>query len=147
MVIIRRVALLAVVTNAFAMHGSAQSSLLQSSPPPDQTTTISVSGCVSRTAAPAAESAYLLTEARNEESTAAEPTPDAVHLTSTVATYRLSGNDEEIAQHIDRRVTISGTVDQRDPAAAGANHGTANTTTPPKLTVTSMKETTGSCSR
>jgi hypothetical protein len=126
--------------------------------PPDQMTAITVTGCLQRDTTPAAATiretvgtsgaqpsvSFVLADARASEASTA--TPEAVLVTSTVTAYRLSGDDEEVTQLVGRSVEISGTVDQKDDAIQRAGNGTTGAAARPKLTIITLKKTTGTCS-
>jgi hypothetical protein len=127
--------------------------------PPDQMTAITVTGCVQRnttlaeaspgeavgTAGVRPGALFILADARG--SAASGATPEAVVVTSTISVYQLSGDNQEVAQNLGRRVEIMGTVDQKERAIERAEHGTTGAVPLPKLTIATMKETTGTCSK
>jgi hypothetical protein len=88
---------------------------------------------------------FILAEARG--SAASTATPDAAVLTSTVTEYQLSGDSQEVEQNLGHRVEIVGTVDQKDGAVVRMSRGTAGSAALPKLTITTLKESTGTCSK
>ena len=127
--------------------------------PPDRMTAITVSGCVQRNPTPPATStretvgtagarpdtSFILADARGSATSTA--TPDAAVLTSTVTEYQLSGDTQEVEQNLGRRVEIVGTVDQKDGAVGRASRGTTGAAALPKLTIATLKESTGTCSK
>jgi hypothetical protein len=135
------------------------SSTSAASTAPDRITTITVTGCVQRSTTPATSAAreivattgaqpdspFILANARSN--VAAAVTPEAVVVASTITAYRLSGDDQEVALNVGRRVEITGTVNERDAAIDGADKGTAGTAALPTLTITLLKEATGTCAR
>ena len=127
--------------------------------PPDRMTAITVAGCVQRNTTPAAASlretvgtsgnqpsaSFVLADVRAGATSTG--TPEAVLVTSTVTEYRLSGDDKEVMEHVGRRVEITGTVDQKDEAIQHAGKGTTGAVALPELTIITLKETTGACSK
>jgi len=148
------------ITCSLAVGIAAQtSSTPPATTPPDQMTAITVTGCVQRNTTPPAPSlreavgtagarpdaVFVLADARS--SGAGTATPDAVVVTSTVTQYQLSGDSQEVEQNVGRRVEISGTVDRKDGAIGRAGQGMTDATALPKLTIATLKETTGTCSK
>lgn len=127
--------------------------------PPDRMTAITVAGCVQRDATPAAASiresvgtsgsqpspSFVLADVR--AGAASTATPEAVLITLTVTGYRLAGDDKEVTQHVGRRVEITGTVDQKDEAIQRAGNGQTGAAALPTLTIITLTETTGTCSK
>jgi hypothetical protein len=137
---------------------AAQASPIQ--PPaasPDRMTAIVVTGCVQRNTANAvsatsgvagasaqADASFILANVRTAAS--GTPTPEAATLASIVTTYRLYGDDKEVESNLGHNVQIGGTVDQGDAAVAHPGQA-AGSRGIPKLTVTTVKELAGTCSR
>jgi hypothetical protein len=148
----------AVIAASLAAGLAAQTSPVQPPASPDRMTAIVVTGCVQRNTARAAsatsyavgtsgtqaDALFILANVRTPA--AGSPTPEAAALASTVTTYRLYGDDKEVEQNLGRSVEIGGTVDQGDAAVAHPGQ-VAGSKGMPKLTVTTVKELTGSCSK
>ena len=121
-------------------------------------TAIVVTGCVQRNSARAASASgeavgtsgaqadalFILANVRT--SATGTPTPEAAALASIVTTYRLYGDDKEVETNLGHNVQIGGTVDQGDAAVAHPGQA-AGSKGIPKLTVTTVKELGGTCSR
>jgi hypothetical protein len=160
MITLHQLGLSTAIACSFAAGIAAQtSSTPPATTPPDQMTAITVTGCVQRnatlieattreavgTTGARPRAVFVLADARG--SAASIATPDAAVVTSTVTAYRLSGDDEEVEQNLGRRVEIMGTVDQKDGAVDRASHGETGAAALPKLTITTLKETAGTCSK
>jgi hypothetical protein len=156
---LRQFRLSAVIAASFAAGLAAQTGAVQPPPAsPDRMTAIVVTGCVQRNAANAVsgtsgvagaggaqtDASFIL--ANVHTSATGTPTPEAAALASIVTTYRLYGDEKEIGANLGHNVQVAGTVDQGDAAVAHPGQA-AGTKGMPKLTVTTVKELAGTCSK
>jgi hypothetical protein len=137
---------IAFVAGSFGIVMAQTAAPAQPSVSPDRMTTITVTGCVQRNPAPPAATAgaigqasanFILTNARRA---AGDSTPEAQAVASSVKTYRLIGDEPEVTDTLGRHVEITGTLDQGNGATELATGAST-----PKLTVTMVKLTPGSC--
>ncbi len=157
---ITRFAILPALALSFATLAAAQTpatppvspSLPSTTPPPDVAMTVTVTGCLQRSDAPAlagtagavgttgstTASKYVLQNAHAAGPEHGE-TPDAKVLTASANSYSVFGNDAALEREVGHSVEISGTVDRRDRASIDVSGAQNSTQNAPKMTVIALK--------